>query len=113
MNFRAARVLAGLLCDPCVPLAGLLCDPCGTLAGLLCDPCVTLAGLLRDDEEYPAPKGGWARCEHHDEQLGLGPRGSAVFPTKKITLPLRAGGRVSPLMGSWGSWGTPRPYKWG
>eukprot|EP00959_Pyramimonas_sp_CCMP1952_P252854 5282343-Pyramimonas_sp.AAC.1 len=26
---------------------------------------------------------------------------------KKITLPSRAGGRVSP-MGSWGSWGTPR-----
>eukprot|EP00976_Prorocentrum_cordatum_P021090 429342-Prorocentrum_minimum.AAC.1 len=27
-----------------------------------------------------------------------------------MTLPSRAGGRVSP-MGSWGSWGTPRPYK--
>eukprot|EP00959_Pyramimonas_sp_CCMP1952_P026324 552649-Pyramimonas_sp.AAC.1 len=27
---------------------------------------------------------------------------------KKITLPLRAGGRVPP-MGSWGSWGTPWP----
>eukprot|EP00976_Prorocentrum_cordatum_P008188 163288-Prorocentrum_minimum.AAC.3 len=31
---------------------------------------------------------------------------------KKITLPLWAGGRVSP-MGSWGSWGTPWPYEWG
>eukprot|EP00976_Prorocentrum_cordatum_P086649 1186582-Prorocentrum_minimum.AAC.3 len=24
------------------------------------------------EEEYPAPGGGWARCEHHDEQLGPG-----------------------------------------
>ena len=31
---------------------------------------------------------------------------------KKITLPLRAGGRVAP-MGSWGSRGTPRPCNWG
>eukprot|EP00976_Prorocentrum_cordatum_P042609 863933-Prorocentrum_minimum.AAC.1 len=34
---------------------------------------------------------------------------AAPPPQKKITLSLRTGGRVSP-MGSWGSWGTPRPY---
>eukprot|EP00976_Prorocentrum_cordatum_P090293 1188058-Prorocentrum_minimum.AAC.1 len=26
----------------------------------------------RSEEEYPAPEGGWARCEHHVEQLGPG-----------------------------------------
>ena len=25
-----------------------------------------------EEEEYPAPEGGWARCEHHVEQLGPG-----------------------------------------
>eukprot|EP00959_Pyramimonas_sp_CCMP1952_P158945 3324190-Pyramimonas_sp.AAC.1 len=35
-------------------------------------------------------------------------RGRLSDVTKKIILPLRPGGRVSP-MGSWGSWGTPRP----
>eukprot|EP00976_Prorocentrum_cordatum_P046559 940741-Prorocentrum_minimum.AAC.3 len=25
------------------------------------------------EEEYPAPEDGWARCEHHDEQLHVLP----------------------------------------
>eukprot|EP00976_Prorocentrum_cordatum_P081966 1184623-Prorocentrum_minimum.AAC.1 len=25
-----------------------------------------------EEKEYPAPKGGWARCEHHNEQQGPG-----------------------------------------
>eukprot|EP00959_Pyramimonas_sp_CCMP1952_P233361 4876834-Pyramimonas_sp.AAC.1 len=36
-------------------------------SGLLPDRgCV----VTEEEEEYdPAPEGGWARCEHHDEQL--------------------------------------------
>eukprot|EP00976_Prorocentrum_cordatum_P098115 1191266-Prorocentrum_minimum.AAC.2 len=33
------------------------------------------------EEEYPAPKGGWARCEHHDEQLGPG----APRPCRRVS----------------------------
>eukprot|EP00959_Pyramimonas_sp_CCMP1952_P253144 5288564-Pyramimonas_sp.AAC.2 len=34
-------------------------------------PFTTVNGPY-EEEEYPAPEGGWARCEHHDEQLGPG-----------------------------------------
>eukprot|EP00976_Prorocentrum_cordatum_P095609 1190247-Prorocentrum_minimum.AAC.1 len=37
--------------------------------------------MLFTKEEYPAPGGGWARCEHHDEQLGPG----APRPCRRVT----------------------------
>eukprot|EP00959_Pyramimonas_sp_CCMP1952_P272533 5697681-Pyramimonas_sp.AAC.2 len=33
------------------------------------------------EEEFPAPKGGWARCERHDEQLGPG----APRPRRRVS----------------------------
>eukprot|EP00976_Prorocentrum_cordatum_P013955 278830-Prorocentrum_minimum.AAC.1 len=39
------------------------------------------------EEEYPAPRGGWARCEHHEEQLGSGAlaRHAVVLPRQSMT----------------------------
>eukprot|EP00959_Pyramimonas_sp_CCMP1952_P346164 7250449-Pyramimonas_sp.AAC.1 len=34
-----------------------------------------------EEEEYAAPGGGWARCEHHDEQLGPG----APRPCRRVS----------------------------
>eukprot|EP00976_Prorocentrum_cordatum_P068915 1179328-Prorocentrum_minimum.AAC.4 len=40
---------------------------------------------LQIEEEYPAPGGGWARCEHHVEQLGPGaPRPCRRVATTEI-----------------------------
>eukprot|EP00959_Pyramimonas_sp_CCMP1952_P104894 2192703-Pyramimonas_sp.AAC.1 len=92
-----------------VPPADLPCEVCGSprdaKSMLLCDGegcdkayhycCLSppLKGVPKDD---------WL-CPHC-----TAPAAAEKKKKKKITLPLRAAGRVAP-MGSWGSRGTPRP----
>eukprot|EP00976_Prorocentrum_cordatum_P049172 992777-Prorocentrum_minimum.AAC.1 len=38
-------------------------------------------GSVGEEEEYPAPEGGWARCEHHVEHLGPG----APRPCRRVS----------------------------
>ena len=58
-------------------------------------------GAEEPEEEYPAPEGGWARCEHHVEQLGLGaPRPCRRVATTEDGLAGSTGVIPRPWLGS-------------